>query len=218
MLLKAIRCQVAAESRLPFARGQQAWSAAAGLPGFKGQAGGWAGADAWITSWWQDWAEYSRFMRQHHDRLFAAAGHQENVQRTEVSFWDLMPAGTVDRGHNETPSNSAEYMQLEILELAHGSLPEFEEFMTWRWRPAMAGAGGLSMARMCRHRKLPGRYLAWSIWRNRYDAIGVASLLQPGYRLPQRRLQLLQRLEKIAVQSVSDWSLELSSGKQAKLP
>jgi uncharacterized protein DUF4937 len=214
MLLKAIRCQVAADCRAPFARGQRAWSASSRAPGFSGQTGGWAEGDAWVTSWWNNWQEYAQFMREHHDRIYAESGQKESVRHVEVSFWDLLPQGTVDRGHNETPTDAAEYLQIEILELAHGSLPEFEEFMTWRWRPALAGAGGLSMARMCRHRKLPGRYLAWSLWRNRYDAVGVASLLQPGYRLPQRRLQLLQRLEKVEVQSVPEWHLGIKHNNE----
>ena len=96
---------------------------------------------------------------------------------------------------------------VELLDLAPGCLPEFREFLTWRWRSALAGAPGLHEARLCRHRKRPGSYLIWSTWSPGARPVSLASLLQPGFRVPQRRLRLLRSHGAFRIPCEADWQV-----------
>ena len=207
MLLKLIRCDVAAERREAFATGQQAWSAVAERPGFLGQAGGWTERQACLASWWTDWAAYSGFRKELHDHLLARSGHGLACDRIEVSYWEAVPEEQVDRRGSSDVREAPGLLQVELLELAPGCLPEFREFLTWRWHSALAGSTGLHEARLCRHRKRPGRYLIWSLWAAGARPTSFAGLLQPGYRIPQRRLQLLRSHEAMRMPLETTWSV-----------
>lgn len=219
MLLKLIRCTVAPGSKETFANGQQAYSALHGCPGFVEQSGGFAdapraaedqlqqGEQAWLAAWWKDWSSYSDFRSDLHDLLHARSGHALSCARTEVSYWDSVAGEKVDRTGNLPADAYPEVLQIEQLELAPGTLPEFKEFLNWRWRPSLSGLPGLFQARLCRHRKHTGRYLIWSTWAGDARATSIASLLQPGFRVPQRRLQLLRRHETQRVPLRAAWQV-----------
>lgn len=207
MLLKLIRCEVASEHRDAFADGQGAWAATAQSPGFVHQGGGWAEEDAWIVSWWRDWDAYAQFRAQVHDHLAARSGQSLTSQETEVSYWATIAEEHVDRRGSADLQPAPALWQVEQLELAHGCLPEFREFLTWRWRAALAGAPGLHEAWLCRHRKRPGSFLIWSSWDQGQRAISLASLLHPGYRVPQRRLQLLRSHEVARIPLEEAWQV-----------
>jgi len=73
MLIKWVRCRVA--DREAFHRGQLAWAGLRGMPGFRGQCGGWSRHDpdrAHILGFWADEPSYRAFMAGAHDRLAAA--------------------------------------------------------------------------------------------------------------------------------------------------
>ena len=208
MLLKAIQCQVAPEFRSEFSNGQRAWAGVSELKGFMGQLGGWHEDTAWITCWWESWEDYSIFMEQRHDQLYEANGQKGAIQESSINFWESMPKAWIDRTRSLPLSQSSGRILIEILELSHGALPEFEDFLTWRWRPALASAPGLSQARMCRHRKLLGRYMSWSHWEENGNCIGLARMLQPGFSLPNRRLTLLKSLRQFVVPLEPSWTVE----------
>ena len=71
MLLKLIRCDVAAERQEAFSSGQRAWAGVADCDGFLSQGGGWSEGQAWLTCWWRDWASYANFRKNAHDHLLA---------------------------------------------------------------------------------------------------------------------------------------------------
>ena len=248
MLLKLIRCDVAAERREAFSSGQRAWAGVAESEGFLSQGGGWSEDQAWLTGWWKDWASYANFRKTLHDPLLARSGHGLACDRIEISYWEDLSNEVVDRRGNPDASGAPATALIELLDLAPGCLPEFREFLTWSWRSALAGAPGLHEARLCRHRKRPGSYLIWSTWspdarpglhearlcRHRKrpgsyliwstwspDArpVSLASLLQPGFRVPQRRLRLLRSHEAYRIPCETDWQVGADlSGKSAFLP
>ncbi len=229
MLLKAIQCHVLPEQQELFSRGQEHWAALSPLPGFVGQQGGWQQSTAWVFGWWQDWEDYSAFMANHHDPIFDDSLQSGTYRSSEISFWKSLPSAQIDRRRNlkhtpQSPANAlalnpdAEKVEpqhdlilLELLQLAPGAWADFDDFLTWRWRPGLAGAGGLASARICQHRKLPGRYLSWSRWQASADPIGMARLLQPGFRLPHRRTQLFRSLSQIQIRCVPSWEVDSSS-------
>lgn len=207
MLLKLIRCDVATERREAFSRGQETWGELAQLPGFLAQGGGWSESQAVLVGWWADWPAYAAFRAEHHDALLARSGQGLACDRIETSYWESVAQESVDRRDNPDAAGAPDFMQVEEFELGPGCLPEFREFLTWRWRPALASAPGLHEARLCRHRKRPGRYLIWSTWGGAARPVSLASLLQPGYRVPQRRLQLLRSHHAERIPLESNWQL-----------
>lgn len=207
MLLKLIRCDVATERREAFDRGQRTWSAVAELDGFLHQSGGWSEDQAWIASWWRDWDSYAKFRKDAHDHLLARSGHGLACDRLDISYWEDVPAEMVDRRGNPDASGAPALAMVELLDLAPGCLPEFREFLTWRWRSALAGAPGLHEARLCRHRKRPGSYLIWSTWAAGARPVSLAGLLQPGFRVPQRRLRLLRSHEAFRIPCEAAWQV-----------
>lgn len=228
MLLKAIQCHVLPERQEVFSRGQEHWAALAQLPGFVGQQGGWHKNTAWVFGWWRSWQDYSAFMAEHHDPIFHRSGQAGTFGGSEISFWTSLPSAQIDRRRNlkhshASPSaqvamnadpgstSSHDFILLELLQLAPGAWADFDDFLTWRWRPGLAGAGGLAAARICQHRKLPGRYLSWSRWQAHADAIGMARLLQPGFRLPNRRAQLFRSLSQVKIATLPQWDVQAST-------
>lgn len=223
MLLKAIQCHVLPEQQDLFSRGQERWAALAGLQGFTSQQGGWQQHTAWVFGWWQNWDDYSAFMSEHHDPIFERSGQNGTYRDSDISFWQSLPSAQIDRRRNLKHSPTAstlplateaglseaqhELILLELLQLAPGAWADFDDFLTWRWRPGLAGAGGLASARVCQHRKLPGRYLSWSRWQEGSDPIGMARLLQPGFRLPHRRTQLFRSLSQIKIAVEPKWEV-----------
>ena len=219
MLLKLIRCDVAAERREAFSSGQRAWAGVAESEGFLSQGGGWSEDQAWLTGWWKDWASYANFRKTLHDPLLARSGHGLACDRIEISYWEDLSNEVVDRRGNPDASGAPATALIELLDLAPGCLPEFREFLTWSWRSALAGAPGLHEARLCRHRKRPGSYLIWSTWSPDARPVSLASLLQPGFRVPQRRLRLLRSHEAYRIHCETDWQVGADlSGKSAFLP
>lgn len=218
MLLKLILCDVAAERREAFSSGQRAWAAVADCEGFLSQSGGWSEGQAWLTSWWRDWDSYANFRKNAHDHLLARSGHGLACDRIEASYWEDLPDEVVDRRGNPDAAGEPALALVELLDLAPGCLPEFREFLTWRWRAALAGAPGLHEARLCRHRKRPGSYLIWSTWSPAARPVSLAGLLQPGFRVPQRRLRLLRSHEAYRVPCEPAWQVGADlSGKSAFL-
>jgi hypothetical protein len=239
MLLKAIQCHVLPEHKELFSRGQEHWATISSLPGFVAQQGGWQSSTAWVFGWWQNWDDYSAFMAKSHDPIFHGNSQEGTFRSSEISFWQSMPSAKIDRRRNlkHTPTAPAssisldpdaadvepvhDLILLELLQLAPGAWADFDDFLTWRWRPSLAGAGGLASARICQHRKLPGRYLSWSRWQAGADPIGMARLLQPGFRLPHRRTQLFRSLSQLQIRCVPTWevnseSIETDSAEQPR--
>ncbi len=223
MLLKAIQCHVLPEQQQVFSRAQEHWASLESLPGFVAQQGGWQQNTAWVFGWWQNWDHYSAFMAEQHDPIFHSSQQAGTYQSSDISFWQSLPSAQIDRSRNlrsgtaATPSadGAGEIILLELLQLAPGAWADFDDFLTWRWRPGLAGAGGLAAARICQHRKLPGRYLSWSRWQEHADPIGMARLLQPGFRLPHRRTQLFRSLSQIKVRTESRWEVENANPRRS---
>lgn len=218
MLLKLIRCDVPAERREAFAEGQRAWASIVGLPGFFAQGGGWSEGQALLAAWWQDWDSYAAFRAEKHDQLLARSSHGLACDRIESSYWETVSDEFVDRRENPDAAGPPANLQIEEFELGPGCLPEFREFLTWRWRPALANASGLHEARLCRHRKRPGRYLIWSTWSGSARPLSLASLLQPGYRVPQRRLQLLRNHEAARIPLEAAWQIGNALARKSGFP
>ncbi|MCH2100946.1 MAG: YdbC family protein [Planctomycetes bacterium] len=207
MLLKLIRCDVAAERQEAFCNGQSVWDEVAECDGFLNQRGGWLEQQAWLTSWWSDWSSYANFRKETHDHLLARSGHGLACDRIEISYWEDLPNEVVDRRGSPDAAGAPVLTLVELLDLAPGCLPEFREFLTWRWRSALAGAPGLQEARLCRHRKRPGKYLIWSTWSSGARPVSLAGLLQPGFRVPQRRLRLLRSHEAFQISCEAGWQV-----------
>lgn len=193
MLLKLIRCQVDAPRRAAFEDGQSVWSALADRPGFGSQFGGWEDDAAWLAAWWHDWPSYAAFHADGHDGLQARGGQRALDLPTTVSYWQVLEDDHIDGRTADEVDRAPEGLQVEHFELAPGMLPEFRDFLAWRWRPALAGSPGMHEAWLCRHRKHPGRYVVLSTWDRPGQTRSMAGLLQPGWRLPQRRHRLLRR-------------------------
>jgi len=207
MLLKLFRCDVSADQREVFAQGQRAWQACAQLDGFVGQMGGWHDDQAWVAAWWRDWASYQDFALENHDAIYQRSGQAGLYSHAESSFWTSLDGEKVDRRASFEADPVADSMQLEWIELAPGTQPDFRDFLAWRWRPGLAGTAGLIQARITRHRKRPGIYLAWSTWTRGAVHRSAASWLQPGFRLPQRRLRVLRSHQLTRIALAPSWQI-----------
>ncbi len=136
MLIKRVRCRVT--DRDAFSRGQQAWGALTGQPGFLGQCGGWSTREpgiAYVFAWWSSAGDHSAFLAGPHDDI--AAAHKGTYDEIDVRLFDREL--TIGAG----PGDGS------VVRLAHchvlpGREEHFAAAQAEVWNPGMVAAPGMN--------------------------------------------------------------------------
>ncbi len=170
-VLKHIVCQVGVGDHQAFDDGQRAWQGLAGIPGFRGQTGGWSldqdqDDHAVILGFWRDDAAVERFMAERHDELFAASGQQALIQDLQVTLWHRVEGLGAGAPLAEVAGRDGGFLRIAEARLLPAQLPHFEHVQRTVWDPAMEAAGVLASG-LWRSDLDPERFLALSLWRSR---------------------------------------------------
>ncbi len=139
MLVKWIRCRVL--DRVGFERGQRAWSALLGEPGFRGQGGGWGRGrphEAHIFCFWENRAYYDMFM----------AGPHDGIADAQAGTYDRMDVRLFEQRLEVKVGFRAQFADADVLRAAHcrvrpGHVDHFMLMQEKVWNPAMAGSPGM---------------------------------------------------------------------------
>lgn len=139
MLVKWFRCRVV--DRTGFERGQRAWNALLGEPGFRGQGGGWGRGrpgEAHLFCFWESRAHYDMFMAGPHDRV--ADGQSGTYDRADVRLFEQRQEIKV--------GFQAHFEDADLLRAAHcrvrpSQIDHFSLMQKKVWNPAMAGSPGM---------------------------------------------------------------------------
>ena len=139
MLVKWFRCRVV--DRTAFERGQRAWGALLGEPGFRGQGGGWGRGrldEAHVFCFWESRHHYDMFMAGPHDGL--AAAQNGTYDRADVRLFEERQEIKV--------GFRADFTDADRLRVAHCRVrpAQVEHFTLMQekvWNPAMAGSPGM---------------------------------------------------------------------------
>lgn len=163
VMIKWIRCRAADVDS--FARGQRAWSALSGLPGFLGQCGGWSRdepAVAHVFAWWNSRRDHQAFLTAAHDRL--AAGQADTYDTIEVRLLEHR----LDIG----PGLPTAFSAGSVLRLAHCQVKadrqeHFVRTQSEVWNPGMRAAPGMRGGVFARAGRT--EFLVLSLWRSATD-------------------------------------------------
>ncbi|MBB2948798.1 hypothetical protein FB565_008584 [Actinoplanes lutulentus] len=136
MLVKWITCW--ASDRAAFDQGQQAWAELQGVPGFRGQAGGWGTGTAQIFGFWSDPDRYRAFMERDHDRIAA----------TQSGTFDQVRARVFDHRLDIGGGFPADLTAVALVRLAHcqvrpGRQDHFVRTQIEVWNPGMTAVSGM---------------------------------------------------------------------------
>ena len=164
LVLKSIRCEVRSELRAAFARGQEAWSALRGLPGFLAQCGGFDGNAAKILALWRSHAHYERFMADAHDRIAERAEQWKLYDEIAV---ELLTPVAVGPGRLEGLARAmaaARFARVVECIITEGEQRRFEFSQAAIWQPAMLSCPGCVAGAVARRRDAVDRYRLITFW------------------------------------------------------
>lgn len=163
VLVKWITCEVV--DRSGFDRGQRAWAALQGAPGFLGQGGGWSCQDpgtAHLFASWADRASYQAFMDGQHDDIAAAqAGTYAGIGVRVLEH-------RLDVGRPVSPGfPGASLLRLAYCHVRPGRIGHFISAQAGVWNPGMASAPGMLGGVFAQ--AADTEFLVLSMWRSPAD-------------------------------------------------
>ena len=164
LLLKFIHAHALREHQRDFAEGQRAWAALSGVPGFRGQVGGFTPDDgALVCGLWDDAAAYERFMRHDHDAIAARAAQQGTYDRLDIALFDrvLPMPGVYTELADAAPL--ATHLRWADCLVRPDRIESFVGQQQRVWQPGMAATGMLGGG-FWRSRGTPERFLVLTLW------------------------------------------------------
>ncbi len=170
LLLKYIRCRVEPGAEAAFSRGQEAWRGLSGLPGFRGQIGGWSQQEEGlgvILALWTDRASEERFMKEEHGPLFQRSGQQSLLRSLSVDRLAFVegieyPAPRPEQG----PFRGIGVLRIAECLLFPGRVEHFVHSQERVWNPAMHAHGVLTTG-FWQDLDRPLRFLVATLWTDR---------------------------------------------------
>ncbi|MCO1579897.1 YdbC family protein [Crossiella sp. SN42] len=162
-MIKWVRCHAVDVDS--FDRGQRAWSALSGLPGFLGQFGGWSRRKpgvAHVFAWWNSQRDHQEFMAGAHDHL--AANQVGTYDTIEARLWEHC----LDIGAGlPTGFSSGSVVRLAHCRVKAGRQEHFVRAQANVWNPGMGAASGMLGGAFARRGQT--EFLVLSLWNSVAD-------------------------------------------------
>lgn len=212
MLVKFIRCRVAAEHADAFSDAQSVWSEMAGTAGFLGQTGGWAEEPddatrtACIVAVWQHPAAHAMFMRDGHDAIVERTGQLDLITSLDVTLFDVM--FTMNATADPTAITNAHLLRIADCHVQLQRQGTFVRAQQEIWNPAMAETSGMVQGFFSRDQQAAGHFLVTSWWSDVESHAAYVRDTQPRLREQAQPDQDVRSLTGWAISLEEAWRIE----------